>query len=201
MDHRDEITEIRDNIVSAFVENAVFDGLDWNAVEAASVQTGHEKIMARAVFPDGLSGALAHFSDMTDRQMLAALEKYDVQDMRVRDRITAAVRVRLEILVPYKEAVKLATAYWNVPPRHVEAGKLVWRTADRIWNWAGDTATDYNRYTKRALLSGVLGSTMMAWLGDEGRENGDGLEIPFAFLDRRIENVMQFGRIIGRIKR
>ena len=197
MKQRDEIAEIKDEITEAFMAGAVFDGLDWDAVEAASVASGHEKAMAKAVFPDGLSGVLSHFVEMTDRKMLAALEGLDVTEMRVRDRITAAVRARLEILAPYKEAVKLASLYWSIPPRNIAASKLVWRTADKIWTWAGDESKDYNYFTKRGLLSAVLVSTMTAWIGDDGDE----LDNSFAFLDRRIENVMQFGRIIGKIKR
>lgn len=195
MTQTDEIPEIKDKITQAFIENAVFDGLDWHAVLGAAEQAGYQKEMAVAVFPDKLETVMMHFADMTDRKMLEALEGVDIENMRIRDRITLAVQKRLEILAPHKEAVKLVTVYWNVPPRQFLAGKIVWRTADRIWNWAGDTAKDYNHYTKRALLSGVLTSTMMAWLG----EDGDDLKIPFAFLDRRIENVMQFGRILGKI--
>jgi len=87
-------------------------------------------------------------------------------------------------------------SYWTMPPRGVRAGGVVWRTADRIWDWAGDTATDYNRYTKRALLCGVIGSTTLAWLGDG---SGD-MTATRAFLSRRIENVMQIGKFVGKIK-
>ena len=197
MSKSDEIAEIKDTIVEALMANAVFDGLDWNAVESAAEQSGYDKPMARAVFVNGLESALGHFADMVDRKMLAALGSVDIEDMRIRDRVTLAVQKRLEILSPYKEAVKQATLYWSMPPRSIAASKLVWRTADCIWNWAGDTSKDYNYYTKRGLLSGVLTSTMMAWIG----EDGDDLDNSFAFLDRRIENVMQLGQIIGRIKR
>lgn len=202
MTGREEILKIKDEIADAFMRGAVFDGLTWEAVEAAAESTGHEKAMARAVFPDGLNDVLSHFVDLVDRQMLAALSDVDIADMRVRDRITLAVRTRLEILEPYKEAVKLSMLYWSIPPRQFLASRLVWRTADKVWNWAGDTAKDYNYYTKRGLLSGVITSTMMAWIGDRVKDDaGDSLETTFDFLDRRIENVMQFGRILGRIKK
>ena len=202
MINRTDIAKIKDEIADALMQGAVFDGLTWDAVEAAAESTGHETAMARAVFPDGLNDALSHFVDLIDRQMLEKLGDTDIADMRIRDRITLAVRTRLELLAPYKEAVKLSMLYWSVPPRQFLASRLVWRTADKIWNWAGDTATDYNYYTKRGLLSGVITSTMMAWVGDRtGDDAGDSLETAFDFLDRRIDNVMQFGRILGRIKK
>ncbi len=197
MSEKDEITKIKDGIAEKLMASAMFDGLDWAAVEAATEQEGHEAMMAKAVFPSGLSGVLEHFTILVDRRMLAQLETMDTSEMRVRDKITTAVQARLEILAPYKDAVKLAALYWSVPPRNLAASKFVWRTADVIWTWAGDTSKDYNYYTKRGLLSAVLTSTMMAWVG----EDGDELDNSFAFLDRRIENVMQFGKILGKIKR
>jgi ubiquinone biosynthesis protein COQ9 len=37
---------------------------------------------------------------------------------------------------------------------------LLWESADALWRWAGDAATDENHYSKRAILSGVLASTI-----------------------------------------
>jgi ubiquinone biosynthesis protein COQ9 len=115
---------------------------------------------------------------------------------RIRDKVTQAVRVRLEALAPHKEAERLAIAFWMRPLRKWEGAKLVWKTADVIWTHAGDTATDYNRYTKRGLLSGVLTATTLFWLNDTSKDHQDS----WAFLDRRIENVMTVGKIVGRFK-
>ena len=97
----------------------------------------------------------------------------------------------------WREAERRAMTYWAVPLRNLQASRNLWRTADRIWVWAGDTASDYNHYSKRILLSGVIGATMLAWLNDE---SGDPEKIA-AFLDRRIENVLKMGKIIGKLKK
>jgi ubiquinone biosynthesis protein COQ9 len=186
--------QIRDTIIEAFLPDAAFDGWTRPALERAAQTAGYEPGMVAAVFPDGVSGAMAHFADWADRGMMAKIEGMEIETMRVRDRIRTAVLARLDVLEPHREAVRLASAGWTV--RGLKAGKVLWRTADKIWNWAGDTATDYNRYTKRALLCAVLGSTVMAWLNDGGRDRA-AVE---AFLDRRIEHVMQLGRAIGKIK-
>ena len=139
---------------------------------------------------------MAHFSDFADRQMLARLDGIDPESMRVRDRVRLAVQTRLAALKDYKEAVRYATGYWARPFRGARAAQMVWRTAGRIWIWAGDEAKDYNKYTKRGLLSGVLTSTMLAWLNDESED----MSATHRFLDNRIDNVMQFGKVVGRIK-
>lgn len=83
-----------------------------------------------------------------------------------------------------------------LPTHTARGGKIAWRTADRIWDWAGDNATDYNHYTKRALLCGVLVSTTLAWLDDDST----GMQETEAFLKRRIDNAMSIGKIAGKAK-
>lgn len=188
--------KIKDDILMAALDDAAFDGWSWEMVEDAAEKAGHGRDMAAAVFPGRLQQVLIHFSDWADRDMLTRLEGIDPESMRVRDRVRLAVQTRFYSLKDHKEAVRYSTGYWLRPLRKYEAGRMVWRSADRIWQWAGDTATDYNRYTKRALLSGVLTSTTMAWINDDTEDQSKTLR----FLDNRIDNVMQLGKIIGRVK-
>ncbi|HPF78185.1 MAG TPA: COQ9 family protein [Alphaproteobacteria bacterium] len=185
--------DIQDKILLTALEDVPFDGWTWQGIEQAAVKAGFKADMAGAVFPERVSGVLRHFSAWADRQMLAALEGVDINDMRVRDRIKTAVTTRLEVLEPYKESVRASSVYWLSPFRKADAAKMVWSSADVIWNWAGDTATDYNHYSKRFLLSGVMTTTMVRWLNDMS----EGHKETLAFLDRRIDNVLTFGRMAG----
>ena len=196
MDKRD-VQRIQDEIVAAVLPQVVFDGWSWDAVVRAASEAGHSEHIARAVFPGRIVDVLDGFSDLADRTMMEALGAVDPEDMRVRDRVRSGVLARFEYLQPHKEAVRHSLAFWAVPTRKPRAAKIVWRTADRIWAWAGDQSTDYNRYTKRGLLSGVLVSTTLAWLGDESGS----MDRTAAFLDRRIENVMQLGKVVGTIRK
>ncbi len=75
------------------------------------------------------------------------------------------------------------------------APKLIWGTADAIWTALGDTSDDVNWYTKRATLSGVYSATVLYWLGD----SSEGHTATWAFLDRRIENVMQIEKLKAQV--
>jgi ubiquinone biosynthesis protein COQ9 len=57
-----------------------------------------------------------------------------------------------------------------------------------MWRIAGDKATDFNHYSKRAILMAVYGSTSLVWLDDDSA----GFAETRAFLDRRIDEVMRF---------
>ena len=188
--------KIKDEILWVAAEDAAFDGWSWDVIETAAEKAGYEREMAAAVFPQKLTGALVHFADMVDRKMMERLKGIDPESMRVRDRVRLAVQTRLSVLKPYKESVRQSMGYWLRPFRKYEAARMVWRSADVIWNWAGDTSEDYNKYTKRVLLSGVLTSTMVAWMNDDSEDMNKTLR----FLDSRIENVMQLGKVINTVK-
>lgn len=191
------VAAIKEKILAALLPNVPFDGWTREAAEAAAVECGYGPEMVRAVFPGGVGDILDYFSQWVDARMMHALAEIDPGSLKIRERIKVAVMARFAVLNEHKDAEKLAVAYWALPGRHLRAGRIIWRTADVIWTWAGDTAQDYNHYTKRGLLSGILGSAKMVFIGDESGE----LDITGAFVDRRIENVMQFGRIIGKIKK
>lgn len=193
----DQTTQIRDEILLAVLPDVAFDGWNWDTVCAAADKTGHSENTVRAVFPGKMVDVLDHFADWADREMLKVLEKINPDDLRVRDRVREALLARFEVLNSYKDAVNQSLHFWMWPTRKPRAVKITWRLADRIWDWTGDTATDYNRYTKRGLLSGVIVSTTLAWLND----SSDGNENTKAFLDRRIENVMQLGKVARRFKK
>ena len=192
-----DVTEIRDKIILAALPQVAFDGWVWATIEQAAQDAGYEASMARAVFPDRIKDVLDGFADLADREMLEALVSTNIEDIRIRDRIRSAMLARYEWLNPHKEALRQSVQFWMLPTRKPRGAKIVWRSADRIWNWAGDDATDYNRYSKRGLLSGIIVSTTLVWLNDSD-EHMDNTK---AFLDRRIENVMQLGKIINRVKK
>lgn len=173
-----------------------FDGWTESALENACMTAGYPADMGAAVFPGGIQDAVDYFADMMDAQMLAILDKQNTDRLKIREKIREAVAARLCALTPYKEAERLALCFWARPMRKFRGARIVWRTADVIWTWAGDTSTDYNHYTKRALLSGVIGSTLLYWMND----SSPGAINTLSFLERRLENVMQFGAVIGKFK-
>lgn len=188
--------EIKDAIVEAALPDVPFDGWTMACLEKAAATAGYSPAMVKSVFPNGVRHALVHLSGWADRQMLGRLAKTKPAPEKIREKIALAVRTRLDVLAPHKEAERLAVAFWARPVRKYEGAKLLWKTADAIWDWAGDTATDYNRYTKRALLCGVLGSSVLFWLTDASQGHAE----TAGFIDRRIADVLSLGKIVGRLK-
>lgn len=186
----------RARILEAFTPHAARLGWTSAAFEAAVKDAGLTAGEAQLACPHGAADLFDAFAERADQAMLLALDDLDLGSMRYSQRVKAAVQVRLQAQEPYKDSARAMTRALARPDRAGVAARLLWRTADRIWRALGDTSTDENYYSKRAILSGVLASTYARWFSD----NSAGHEDTWAFLDARIGNVMQFEKFKARLK-
>ncbi len=181
--------QAKEKVLDAALTHVPFDGWSETTFRRAIVEAGVAAGLARALFPrGGVDLALAYHA-RGDAEMLAQLAAKDLTALRFRERIAAAVRMRLELAD--KELVRRGTTLFALPQHAVDGAKAIWGTADHIWTALGDSSTDVNWYTKRATLSAVYGSTVLYWLGDDSGDH----QATWAFLDRRIDNVMQFEKL------
>lgn len=169
-------------------ENAAFDGWNGKAVDSAAAQIGVDPAQARLAFPKSQPDMVDSYIQGVDAAMEAHFTPEKIAAMKVRDRIRSLLWYRLELMAPAREAVRTGLSILAMPQNVPLALGIGWRTADRMWRIAGDTATDYNHYTKRLILSGVYASTLLAWLDDQS----EGWADTAAFLDRRLADVMRF---------
>jgi ubiquinone biosynthesis protein COQ9 len=186
----DDLTldEIRERLAPAIAANAAFDGWGDEARDLAADAEGIDRDLARLAFADGAVAMIAAWFADIDRRMAAALPPELLAGMKIRERITRLVEARLAAMAPDREALRRALGVLAMPQNLATAARLGWRTADIIWRRAGDTATDYNHYTKRTILGGVYAATVAVFLDDES----DGHADTRAFLNRRIEGIMRF---------
>jgi ubiquinone biosynthesis protein COQ9 len=189
-----DIEKTRDSLLLATLPHVMFDGWRWTAVRAGAADAGISEVDALNAFPNGAEEVLEYFSHWADRRMLEELDKRGLDEMRVRDRVALAVRTRLEILEPHREAVRRGLSAFAFPQNSALGLKCLYRSVDAIWYACGDTSTDYNFYTKRLLLAGVLSSTLIYWLDDSSEHHAD----TWDFLDRRIDEVLKIGGRMGK---
>lgn len=185
----------KDAILVAMLPDVAFDGWTDATLRRGAEAAGFHPQEVLATFPGGPVEAACWFSGWADRQMRDALTGTDLSALKVRERVTLAVRRRLEALIPYREAVRRASSLLALPQHATCGPQLVYDTVDAAWRAVGDTSVDYNFYTKRLLLAGVVTSTMLYWLDDRS----EGLADTWSFLDRRIANVMSMGKVIGQV--
>ena len=169
-------------------EHAVFDGWTQAAVESAAAELGIDPAQARLAFPKDAPHMIEAWIEGVDAAMTAHFMPSVIAAMRVSQRIRAMIWFRLETTGPAREAVRSALSILSMPQNVPLALRTGWRSADLMWRLAGDTATDYNHYSKRLILSGVYTATLLAWLDDQS----EGWAETAAFLDRRLGDVGRF---------
>lgn len=191
------LDEIREAVAPRLAAHAAFDGWNDIAVEAAAFEVGVDPDLAKLALKGGPMALIEAWIGSVDAEMARRLPHEKLAAMKIRERITALVATRLEIAAPDREGQRRALAIMAMPQNVAAAARIGWRSADRMWRLAGDTATDFNHYTKRMTLSAVYASTLAVFVNDDS----DGFAETRAFLDRRIENVMQFEKAKAQAKK
>jgi len=194
-DKRDD-QQLREAVLAAALPHAAFDGFTDSLLQKAGAEAGVAKTDLKRLFEDGPLSLIEFYSAWADAEMEKKLAAMDLKAMKIRERIAAAVKTRLAVLKPHKEAARRAAALLSLPMHAALGARLLYRTVDAMWRAAGDTSTDFNFYTKRGILAGVYGSTAMRWFNDTSADEKPTDD----FLAARIDNVMQFEKFKAKAK-
>ena len=185
------LDELRLALAPAIADAAIFDGWSDAALEMAADQLGADIDVARLAFKGGAIDMVFAWIEAVDLAMAAAFPEDVIGPMKIRERIRSLVQFRLDAVAGQEEALRRALSIMSMPQNAPASAKRGWQTADLMWRLAGDTATDYNHYTKRAILASIYGATLAVFVEDES----EGKAETRAFLDRRIEGVMKFEKV------
>jgi ubiquinone biosynthesis protein COQ9 len=188
----------RETLLKETLPHVAFDGWTHTALMAGARDAGIEPALADNAFPGGMAELLDFYHRVADIEMVRALEsRPDLGAMKIRDKVALAVRLRLEANAGHREAIRQALSFLALPTNAPLGARCLYRTVDAIWYAVGDRSTDFSFYTRRALLAGVYGSTVLYWLNDKS----DGFADTWSFLDRRIADVMRIYDLRARVDR
>jgi len=191
------LDELRARLAPAIAAIAGFDGWSEEAVATAADAVGVDRAAAAYAFRGGAMDMIAAWIAQVDAAMAEAFTAQALAALPMRERIRRLVRFRLDAVAGQRESLRRALAIMALPSNARRGLQLGWRSADAMWRLAGDTATDYNHYSKRAILGGVYAATLGVLVGDDSEGHTDTL----AFLDRRIEGIMRFEKAKGQLLR
>ena len=188
------LDELRLELAPQVAAAAIFDGWSDAALVSASEAAGVDPAVARLAFPGGAIDMIDAWVASVDARMERAFDRDVLAQMPIRERIRALVWFRLEAVMGLEEALRRAVAIQALPQNLARTARLGWSSADQMWRLAGDTSTDYNHYSKRAILTGIYAATLAVFVDDDS----EGKAATRAFLDRRIEGVMKFEKAKAR---
>lgn len=182
------LDELRLALAPRIADEAIFDGWSDTALVAAAEREGVDPDVAKLAFEGGAMQMIESWIDAIDAAMIIELPREKLAEMKIRERIRTLVQFRLDQALGREEALRRALAVMALPQNVSRSLKTGWRSADLMWRLAGDTATDYNHYTKRTILAGIYSATLAVFVEDTSEDKAE----TRAFLDRRIEGVMKF---------
>ncbi|MBV0891353.1 COQ9 family protein [Paracoccus sp. Z118] len=184
------MTDSLHRLLDAALIHVPFDGMNDRALAAGARDIGMAHELARTLFPQGGASLAAAYHRRGDAELRRWIAARPAQG-RFRDRVAEAIWHRLEIADP--ELVRAGASVMALPQNAARGARLMWDTADTIWDALGDSSADVSWWTKRASLSSVWGAAVLYWLGDYSEGRGD----TRAFIDRRIDDVMRFEKLKG----
>ncbi len=173
----------------AILKEAAFGGWNQETLEKACPN-------ATALFPNGIADAVAAFAEAMDAKMEAYCSNEAFNKLKIREKIKSGLMFRFKEHQNNREAIRRLMTYYAMPHHAPQAAAHAWKTADTLWYLAGDTATDYNYYTKRTLLVGIYTATLLSWATDPTPD----LSVTEEFLSRRIEDVMKIEGVKKTVK-
>lgn len=187
------MTETRDRLAEAALLHVPFDGMNLVALRAGARDIGLSGDVAEAFFPGGGADLAAWIHRRGDARLAEWMQGAPAG--RISERIADAIRQRLDFADV--ELVRAASAVLALPVNQPLAARLMWETADTIWNGLGDSSRDVNWYSKRATLSTVYAACVLYWLGDLSEDHAETRD----FIDRRIDGVMQFEKLKAQVRK
>ena len=191
------LDDVRLRLAPLIADSAVFDGWSAEAVRQAAASAGLDEDVALYAFRGGAMEMIEAWIAAIDAAMAQALPAAELARLPIRERIRRLVQFRFDAIAGQREALARALSIMALPRNVGRAAKLGWRSADRMWRLAGDTATDYNHFSKRAILGAIYAATLTVFANDESEGRAD----TRAFLDRRIGEVMKFEKTKAQLLR
>lgn len=182
------LDELRLAVAGEVAAAAVFDGWSAAAVESAAHALGVNPAVAAIAFEGSAMDRIAAWIASVDAAMAERFADGSLASLSVRERIRNLVQFRLDCIAGKEEALSRALAIMALPQNAARSLRLGWASADAMWRLAGDVATDYNHYTKRAILGSIYTATLAVFAADRSEGKAD----TRAFLDRRIAGIMRF---------
>lgn len=189
------LDELRLKLAPALADAAAFDGWSEAAVRDAAAAAGIDSDAAAFAFSGGAMTMIEAWIRSVDAAMAAALPAEQIAKLKIRERIRTLVQFRLDAIASQKEALRRALSIMAMPQNAPRTLALGWASADAMWRLAGDTATDYNHYTKRLTLGSIYAATLAVYVNDTSAGHAE----TKAFLDRRIEGIMTFEKAKARL--
>ncbi|MCT4635893.1 MAG: COQ9 family protein [Rickettsiales bacterium] len=185
----DSIDQEKMLILTDFLKNAPFDRWSYSNLKKSAEDCGFSEGYTELLFPKGIKSLTEYFHQLMNKQMEEEYLKGPIPS-KISDKIAWLIELKLKAYSSYRLAIPSLMQYNLIPINICQSQKFIWQSCSRMWYLAGDNSTDYNHYTKRAILEYVYSTSLMFWLSDESPNYIDTKE----FIAKKIKQVLGIGK-------
>ena len=159
----------------------------WNieSFNKAQKKLKYSPNLLKVLFPNKLNDLVFYFSDFINKKMITVYKKKRINKKSLRLQILTLLKIRFSILNEYKSVIKESMVFLCSPSKQLLSSKLIFKTADFMWISINDKSTDYNFYTKRAILGTIYSVVILFWLNDKSNK----LDKTYNLLEKLIMNM------------
>ncbi|XP_037264774.1 ubiquinone biosynthesis protein COQ9, mitochondrial [Falco biarmicus] len=194
--------QLQHRILTAALEFVPEHGWTAEAIAEGAKTLGLSAAAAGMFHSDG-GELILHFVSQCNTKLTELLEQEQKQvqlgeaekkstDQFLRD----AVEARLRMLIPYIDKWPQALSILLLPHNIPSSLNLLTSMIDDIWQYAGDQSTDFNWYTRRAVLTGIYNTTELVMMQDSSPD----FEETWRFLENRVADAMNMGNAAHQVQ-
>ncbi|KAL4680742.1 hypothetical protein H8959_022683 [Pygathrix nigripes] len=194
--------QLQDRILTAALEFVPAHGWTAEAIAEGAQSLGLSSAAASMFGKDG-SELILHFVTECNARLTRVLEEEQklvqlgqAEKKKTDQFLRNAVETRLRMLIPYIEHWPRALSILMLPHNIPSSLSLLTSMVDDMWHYAGDQSTDFNWYTRRAMLAGIYNTTELVMMQDSSPD----FEDTWRFLENRINDAMNMGHTAKQVK-
>ena len=145
------------------------------------------------LFPKGYTTLIEMYLEEINSKMTVKSQNINLIRLRVHERIRDLFILRLMIMSEEKQLISKTFLNLLLPHNHKLALKNLYTTVDQMWFLAGDNSTNFNYYSKRAILASIYTSVMIHFI------NNDNIDETIILLKKQLKRVSKIPQIKSRI--
>ncbi|HLD76911.1 MAG TPA: COQ9 family protein [Rickettsiales bacterium] len=199
--------ENKRRILHRFLEVCAFEGVNDEVLEDAMQFCQIDVKFKNIIFECGVLDIIELYIDETNENLAKIIDETpNFEKLKIREKIKFALYNFFELQKEHQLALqRIRNFYFDLANfKNTKYGarpsafafKNAGKIADFIWKKIGDQSTDFNFYTKRLILSGVIISVFSTFVKDKTPN----LEETKAKIDKKIEKVMKIEKFKAKMR-
>ncbi|XP_025890144.1 ubiquinone biosynthesis protein COQ9, mitochondrial [Nothoprocta perdicaria] len=194
--------QLQHRILAAALEFVPEHGWTAEAIAEGAKTLGLSAAAAGMFRSDG-SELVLHFVSQCNTKLAELLEQEqklvqlgETQKKTTDQFLRDALEARLRMLIPYIEKWPQAVSILLLPRNIPSSLSLLTSMIDDICHFAGDQSTDFNWYTRRAVLTGIYNTTELVMMQDSSPD----FEDTWRFLENRVADAVNMDNTAKQVK-